>query len=112
MIVFDTNVIAERTPGVPYAAVLAWVAAQSRALLYTTRINQAEILYGIAGLPEGRRRAALAAAAGAMFEEDFTGRILPFEAGAALAAGASIATRDAGGFAGCGLTVIDPWAAS
>jgi hypothetical protein len=25
-----------------------------------------------------------------------------------LAAGASIASRDAGGFAGCGLTVIDP----
>ena len=29
-----------------------------------------------------------------------------------LAAGASIATRDIGGFAGCGLTVIDPWTAS
>ena len=26
--------------------------------------------------------------------------------------GASIATRDTGGFAGCGLTVIDPWIAS
>jgi toxin FitB len=27
-----------------------------------------------------------------------------------LAAGASIATRDTGGLAGCGPTVIDPWA--
>ena len=27
----------------------------------------------------------------------------------ALAAGATVATRDAGGFAGCGLTVVDPW---
>jgi predicted nucleic acid-binding protein len=91
-------------------------------------------------LPEGRRRTALAAAATAMFSEDFAGRILPFEARAAarypdivlarrqagnpiekfdaliaattLAAGASIATRDAGGFAGCDLTVIDPWTAS
>jgi predicted nucleic acid-binding protein len=72
-----------------------------------------------------------------MFTEDFAGRILPFEgaaaahypgivlarrqagnpiekfdaliAGTALAAGASIATRDTGGFGGCGLTVIDPW---
>jgi len=88
----------------------------------------------------GRRRTALVAAAEAMFVEDFAGRILPFEARAAarypeivlarrhagnpiekfdaliaattLAAGASIATRDIGGFAGCGLEVIDPWTAS
>ena len=123
----------------PHPAVLARVAAQPRSLLYTTHVNQAEILFGIGALPEGRRRAALAAAAAAMFGEDFAGRILPFEAAAAarypevvlsrrqagnpiekfdaliaataLAAGASIATRDTGGFAGCGLRVIDPWAA-
>jgi hypothetical protein len=29
----------------------------------------------------------------------------------ALAVGANIDTRDAGGFAGCGLTVINPWTA-
>ena len=81
MIVVDTNVISELMRGEPHPGVLAWVAAQPRALLYTTHINQAEILYGIAALPEGRRRAALAAAA--MFTEDFAGRILPFDAGAA-----------------------------
>ena len=82
---------------------------------------------------------ALAAAADAMFAEDFAGRLLPFEARAAarypevvlarrqagnpiekfdaliaataLAPGASIATPDVGGFAGCGLTVINPWTA-
>ncbi len=140
MIVVDTNVISELMRGEPDSAVLAWVAAQPRALLYTTYVNQAEILYGIDALPEGRRRTALAAAATAMFAEDFAGRILPFEARAAarypeivlarrqaghpiekfdaliaattLAAGASIATRDVGGFAGCGLEVIDPWTAS
>jgi hypothetical protein len=75
-----------------------------------------------------------------MFAEDFAGGILPFEGGAAerypeivlarrqagnpiekfdaliaataLAATASIATRDTGGFAGCGFTMIDPWTAS
>ena len=137
MIVVDTNVISELMRGEPHPAVLAWVGAQPRAQLYTTYVNQAEILYGIGALPKGRRRAALAAAAEAMFAEDFAGRILPFEAHAAarypdivlarrqagnpiekfdaliaataLAAGASIATRDTGGFAGCGLTVIDPW---
>ena len=140
MIVVDTNVISELMRGEPHPAVLSWVAAQSRSLLYTTYVSQAEILYGIAALPEGRRRTALAAAAEAMFAEDFAGRLLPFEARAAarypevvlarrqagnpiekfdaliaataLAAGASIATRDIGGFAGCGLTVIDPWTAT
>jgi predicted nucleic acid-binding protein len=120
--------------------VLAWVAAQPRGLVYTTHINQAEILYGIGTLAEGRARTVLAAAATAMFAEDLAGRILPFEAGAAarypeivlarrrtgypiekcdaliaataLAAGARIATRDTGGFAGCSLMVIDPWTAS
>lgn len=27
----------------------------------------------------------------------------------ALAAGATVATRDTGGFSGCGLLLIDPW---
>lgn len=140
MIVLDTNVISELMRPEPHPAVLAWVAAQPRALLYTTHVNQAEILYGIAALPEGRRRAELASAAASMFAEDFAGRILPFEATAAaryaeivmarrrdgnpiekfdaliaasaLARGAGVATRDAGGFAGCGLLVIDPWTAS
>lgn len=140
MIVLDTNVISELMRAEPHPAVSAWVAAQPRALLYTTHINQAEILYGIAALPEGRRRTALTAAAEAMFAEDFAGRILPFEGSAAaryadivvarrragnpiegfgaliaataLAKAASVATRDTGGFAGCGLTLIDPWTAS
>jgi predicted nucleic acid-binding protein len=140
VIVIDTNVISELMRGEPHPAVLAWVAAQPRSQLYTTYVNQAEILYGIGALPEGRRRTALAAAAEAMFAEDFAGRILPFDAAAAarypgivlarrqagnpiekfdaligataLAAGASVATRDVGGFAGCGLTVIDPWTRS
>jgi len=106
-------------------------------LLYTTHINQTEILYGVAALPEGRRRDALAAAAKSMFAEDFAGRILSFGGAAAerhpeivltrrragnpleafdaliaaiaLAADAIVATRDTSGFSGCGLSVINPW---
>jgi predicted nucleic acid-binding protein len=102
----------------------------------TNDLKTAEILYGISALSAGRRRTALAAAATAMFAEDFAGRILPFEARAAarypnivlarrqagnsiekfdvliaattLAAGASIATRDAGGSAGCGPLALPP----
>ncbi len=139
MIVVDTNVISELMRGEPHPAVLTWVAAQPRDQLFTTYVNQAEIFYGIGALPEGRRRAALTAAAEAMFAEDFAGRILPFEeraaarypeivlarrragnpiekfdaliAATALAAGASIATRDTSGFGGCGLKIFDPWTA-
>jgi predicted nucleic acid-binding protein len=124
----------------PHPAVLAWIAGQPRSALFTTGINQAEILYGIAMLPEGRRRAALAAAAKAMFADDLAGHVLPFSAAAAghyadivvarrragnpiegfdaliaataLAAGADVAARDTGGFEGCGLTLIDPWGGS
>lgn len=122
----------------PDPGVGAWVAAQPRSLLYTTRINQAEVLYGIAALPDGRRQQALATAE-IMFAEDFAGRILSFGAAAAThyagivvarrrsgnpiegfdaliaaiarAEGAQVATRDIGGFDGCGLTLIDPWSA-
>ncbi len=137
MIVLDTNVISELMRPRPDPAVMGWVAAQPRATLYTTGINQAEILHGVAALPSGRRRAALAAAADAIFAEDLAGRILPFDgraaphyaeivtarrragkpiegfdaliAAIARAAGAEIATRDISGFTGCGIKVIDPW---
>ena len=140
MIVLDTNVISELMRPKPHSRVLAWMANLPRPLLHTTHINQAEILYGIAALPKGRRRAALAAAADAMFAEDFAGRVLSFGAAAAarypdivlkrrqagnpigafdgliaataLAAGARVATRDTAGFEGCGLILIDPWVTS
>jgi predicted nucleic acid-binding protein len=140
VIVLDTNVLSELMRSQPATAVSAWAAAQARDELYTTSVSKAEILYGIAALPDGYRRTALAAAADAMFTNDFAGRVLAFDevaavhyaeivaarrregrpieafdaqiAATALAAGASIATRDTGGFAGCGLRVIDPWTTS
>jgi toxin FitB len=137
VIILDTNVLSELMRSQPAAAVFAWVAAQPRAVLYTTSVNKAEILYGIAALPDGRRRASLAATAEAMFTDDFAGRVLPFDEEAAVhyaevvaarrregrpieafdaqiaataqAAGADLATRDVGDFAGCGLTLVNPW---
>lgn len=139
MIVLDTNVLSELMRREPHPAVFAWVAAQPRETLHTTSITQAEILFGIASLPCGRRRTALAATAEAMFAFEFADRILPFDriaaenyarivserrragtrieafdaliAATALVAGADLATRDVGGFEGCGLRLIDPWKA-
>jgi predicted nucleic acid-binding protein len=140
VIVLDTNVLSELMRSQPAAMVFGWVASQPRAALHTTSVNKAEILYGIAALPEGRRRAALAVAAEAMFNDDFAGRVLPFDEEAAVryaeivaarrreggpieafdaqiaaatrVAGAALATRDVGDFAGCGVTLVNPWEAT
>ncbi|HXY38324.1 MAG TPA: PIN domain-containing protein, partial [Vicinamibacteria bacterium] len=73
MIILDTNVLSEVMKPAPAAEVLAWLAAQAAASLYTTSITQAEILHGLLLLPPGRRRRALEAAASSMFSEDFGG---------------------------------------
>jgi toxin FitB len=137
VIILDTNVLSELMRSAPEALVTNWVATQSAANLFLTTITQAEILHGVLLLPQGRRRDAIKAAADAMFEEDFAGRILPFGSHAAHAyaeiavgrrqtgrpisqfdaqiaaiarsAGAGVATRNVADFASCGIKVIDPW---
>jgi hypothetical protein len=58
--------------------VLAWFASQNANLMQTSAITQAEILAGIALLPAGKRRDAMAQAAGQIFDEDFSGRCIDF----------------------------------
>lgn len=138
MIILDTNVLSELMKPRPSAAVVRWTAAHHATSLHTTSVTQAEILHGILLLPKGKRRDDLESAATAMFAEDFAGRILPFgseEAGmyaeiasdrsragrpishfdaqiAAIARAhrAELATRNIADFAGCGVTLLDPWA--
>ena len=102
-----------------------------------TSITQAEIFYGVLLLPAGRRRTAIEAAAAAMFETEFAGRVLPFGSDAAplyariaaerrragrpishfdaqiaaiaRASGAAVATRNVDDFDRCGVKLIDPW---
>lgn len=137
MIVLDTNVLSETMKPAPAAEVLEWLASQPSVRLFATSISQAEILYGLEIMPKGKRRMALEAEAQGMFEEDFAGRILPFDADAArlypgiaggrralgrpmsqadaqIAAivrsrGASLATRNTGDFESCGITLVNPW---
>ncbi len=137
MIVLDTNVVSELMKSAPADAVVRWIANQAAATLYTTSITQAEILHGIMLLPAGKRRAALEAAAEAMFNEDFGGRVLPFGGDAAHAyaqiaaqrrrsgrpishfdaqiaaiarsARAPVVTRNVGDYEGCGIDVLNPW---
>ena len=139
MIVLDTNVLSELMRPSPSDAVAGWIAARPASSLFTTTVTQSEILYGVALLPRGRKRAAIEQAVEAMFEEDFAGRLLPFDSAAARAfaaiavarrkAGrpiaqldaqiaaiaqsrnAAIATRNVDDFEGCGIAVHDPWGA-
>ena len=139
MILLDTNVVSELMKSVPAPIVLAWIDAKPGAELFVSAITQAEILYGVALLPAGKRRAGLAHAAQLAFETHFFGRVLPFDSPAAeafaeLAAdrrqsgrpiaqadaqiaaiarsrGATLATRNVPDFEGCGVDVVNPWVA-
>ena len=137
MILLDTNVLSELMRPAPDPAVEQWLSAQPDASLFISAITEAELRYGAALLPGGKRRVALTAEIDGMMEEDFDGRILPFDrraaqAFAAIAAdrrqagrpisqadaqiaaiarsrGASLATRNVADFDGCGVEVINPW---
>jgi predicted nucleic acid-binding protein len=139
MIVLDTNVLSEAIRPVPSRRVLNWLAAQQPSGLFTTAISEAELFYGLALLPAGKRRASLEEAVRRMLEEDFAQRVLPFDRAAASAFaviasgrrkkgrpisefdaqiaavarinGAAVATRNADDFRDCGIGVIDPWTA-
>jgi len=70
-----------------------WVAEQPVTNLFTTTVTQAEILFGLALLPEGRRRSDLLVAAEQMFAEDFADRVLAFNTPAAIKFATIAATR-------------------
>ncbi|HXM65706.1 MAG TPA: type II toxin-antitoxin system VapC family toxin [Candidatus Acidoferrum sp.] len=136
--ILDTNVVSEPMQPSPSASVTAWLSQQPSGTLFITTITEAEILYGIELLPQGRRRAALVAGAELMFGKVLVGRILPFDEDAARAfAGiaasrrvqgrpiatldaqivaiaycrdATLATRNTADFEGCGVRLVNPWA--
>jgi len=136
----DTNVLSELMRSQPAEPVLAWFAANTQSAMFTSTINQAEILAGIALLPAGQRRTALASAAEQLFDVDFDGRCPGFDAAAArncafivaartrqgrpistedaqiaaiaLAAGLTLLTRNIRDFEGIdGLALANPWLA-
>lgn len=84
MILLDTNVLSELMRAEPDPRVLEWVDAQPASELVICSITVAEILYGIARMPDGKRKQSLLALASAIFDEDFAGSILPFDADAAV----------------------------
>ena len=83
MIILDTNVLSETLRPAPSARVLEWMRSEPASALFTTAITGSELLYGVALLPEGRRRQSLESVVGLIFAEDLAGRVLPFDSAAA-----------------------------
>ena len=139
MFVIDTNVASELMKPAPAPSVAAWVALRDAEELFLTAIGEAELLYGVAILPVGRRREALETAMTRWLDLGFADRILPFDSAAAKAyaeiaadrrrtgrpigeadcriaaitrcRGAALVTRNVRDFEGAGVDVIDPWVA-
>lgn len=140
MILLDTNILSELMRPTPEAAVEQWLADQPAASVFISAITEAELRYGLALMPRGKRRSALAVEVEDMLGEDFSGRILPFDSPAAVAfaeiaaerrqagrpisqadaqiaaiarsRGAALATRNVADFEGCGVEIINPWSSA
>ena len=136
MIVLDTDVVSQAMKPEANPAVRAWLNEQVVETLYLTSVTLAEMLFGIAVLPAGKRRNTLTRALDGLLAL-FGDRVLPFDidaarhytdlavaarnAGrgfpipdgyiAAIAAsrGFIVASRDTSPYAAGGLQVIDPW---
>lgn len=97
-ILLDTNVLSELMRPQPDQQVMEWFAGHTGDHFYISAITNAEILLGIALLPTGKRRDALATAADEMFSQDFSGRCLPFDAAAAACYAAVVSGRRNAGY--------------
>jgi len=137
MILVDTNVISEPLRKTPATHVVEWLNAQPIEILYLSAITVAELRFGVASLPTGKRRHRLHGNLGNRVLPLFAGRILPFDLSAsqtyaelmstARAAGMAIGaadgyiaataaankmavtTRDTAAFEAAGVPVINPW---
>lgn len=82
MIVLDTNVVSEAMKREANPAVRAWLNEQIAETLYLTSVTLAEMLFGIAVLPVGKRRNTLTRALDGLLAL-FGDRVLPFDLDAA-----------------------------
>lgn len=82
MIVLDTNIVSEMMKPVPNPAVRAWLNRQAAETLYLSSVTIAELLFGVATLPNGKRKDALSQTIEGVLAL-FQDRVLPFDAAAA-----------------------------
>ena len=87
MILVDTNVISEPLRMSPEIRVVEWIDAQPIETLYLSAITVAELRFGVASLPSGRRRTGLRDSLETRVLPMFAGRVLPFDLAASHAYG-------------------------
>lgn len=137
MILLDTNVISELWKTTPDTHVMAWINAQLMETLSLSAITVAELRFGMAAMPTGKRRTIHLDRLEREVLPAFAGRVLPFDlntsqayaslmssakaagkaigkedgyiAATAFAHGLIVATRDVSPFEAAGLNVINPW---
>ncbi|MDC9620733.1 type II toxin-antitoxin system VapC family toxin [Xenorhabdus sp. XENO-7] len=137
MIVLDTNVISETLRQVSEPHVIEWLDSQPIETLYLSTITLAELRFGMASLPPGKRRDNLQKSLESRVLPLFAGRLLPFDmlasqsygelmakartlglaiskadgyiAATAIANGMMVATRDVSPFKAADVDVINPW---
>jgi predicted nucleic acid-binding protein len=137
VILLDTNVISEPLKPLANPAAITWLDHQPKESLYLCAPVLMEVLFGIALLPDGKRKSALGAATQHLLANYFADRFLAFDreaatvyaslAGRATARGfiisvgdgqiaaiaavhrLTVATRDTAPFLAAGVPVIDPW---
>ena len=139
-VLLDTNVVSELIRKAPEPAVEAWAAGQALEDLFFSAVGEAELRYGAAILPAGRRRETLVSDIERMLRDAFEERVLPFDSDAARAyadiaaarrsAGRTVspadcqiaaiararnmavATRNVRDFEDIGVEIVDPWTAA
>jgi predicted nucleic acid-binding protein len=137
MILIDTNVISELWKAEPNPDVLAWIDAQAVETLYLSAVTVAELRFGLATMPESKRRTIYQERLEKKVFPTFAGRVLPFDLNAsqayadlmarakaggkaigkadgyiavtATACGLMVATRDISPFEAAGLKIVNPW---
>jgi hypothetical protein len=137
VIVLDTNVVSELMRPRANLDVVTWVDQQPADEVFLTAVTTAELRYGLARLPDGRRKSDLADRVQRTIDEDFPDRVLPFDDDAAVhyadivvdreqqgmaisMADAQIAaicrsyscdlvTRNTKDFAAINITLVNPW---
>lgn len=137
MILLDTNVLSALMRREADPVVVSWLDRQPPESIWTTAITVFEIRFGLEILASGRRRRSLEDAFAQALDQDFDGRVLPFDqsaaeaaaaiaaeqrragrpveirdvqiAGIAVARKASLATRNTRHFEGTGIALVDPW---
>jgi predicted nucleic acid-binding protein len=140
VIVLDTNVLSALMRTKPDAVVVEWLDRQPAESIWVTSITVFEARFGLALLPNGKRRRSLERAFDRVLTEDFSSRVLSLDEMAAATAGqlaaerqragrvvdlrdtliagiaqarrATIATRNTRHFEGLDVRVVDPWQSS